>query len=263
MKILLIVILSTFIHFKSLSCALPPSTINISAENAHRIAEKIWKNECAGTIEGLTCWNKGENFASLGIGHFIWYPPGKKERFQESFPELLAFLEKQGSPLPPFLKNNVACPWSSREAFYENIESPEMSVLRAFLFDTKDLQAIFIAQRLERALPGMIKDLPEKEKERVTKVFLKLEKSPKGLYALIDYLNFKGAGATPSESYQGKGWGLLQVLQGISPSSKDLVADFVVSAKDVLRERIANSPSERNEQRWLNGWFNRIDTYLE
>lgn len=238
-------------------------SLNISAENAHKIAEKIWKNECAGTIEGLTCWNKGENFASLGIGHFIWYPPGKKERFQESFPELLVFLEKQGTLLPPFLKNNQGCPWSSRDDFYQNINSQEMVVLRKFLFDTKDLQAIFIAQRLEKALPGMIKDLPENEKQEVTQKFLLLENTPQGLYALIDYLNFKGGGTTPSESYQGQGWGLLQVLQGIPASSKNIVNDFVASAKITLKQRVDNSPPERNEKRWLKGWLNRVDTYLE
>ena len=31
------------------------------------------KMNAGGTISGLTSWNVGENFASLGIGHFIWY----------------------------------------------------------------------------------------------------------------------------------------------------------------------------------------------
>lgn len=48
-------------------------SLSVSPENANKIGEKIWKNECAGSIEGLTNWKKGENFASLGIGHFIWY----------------------------------------------------------------------------------------------------------------------------------------------------------------------------------------------
>jgi hypothetical protein len=238
------------------------SAIQISAEDACTIAKKIWKNECAGTIEGLTSWNQGENFASLGIGHFIWYPAGKKERFQESFPELLSFLEKQGVLIPPFLKNAHGCLWGSREEFYTAIESPEMKFLRKFLFDTKDLQAIFIAQRLEKSFPGIVKDLPYPEKKRISQIFLCLEKDPKGLYALIDYLNFKGAGTQLSESYEGQGWGLLQVLQGMPAHSKNVVADFVISAKHVLQKRVEHSPPERNEQRWLKGWHNRIDTYL-
>ena len=42
-----------------------------------RIGKRIWQNECGGTADGLTSWNAGENFASLGIGHFIWYPKGR------------------------------------------------------------------------------------------------------------------------------------------------------------------------------------------
>ena len=37
-------------------------------------------------------WNPGEEFPSLGIGHFIWYPAGVDGPFIESFPRLLAFL---------------------------------------------------------------------------------------------------------------------------------------------------------------------------
>jgi hypothetical protein len=237
--------------------------ISISEENSRKISMKIWKNECAGTIKGLTCWNAGESFASLGIGHFIWYPKGKKEGFQESFPELLTFLENQGIELPFFLKDIPCCPWNSRDDFYEKIDSFEMETLRKFLFATKDLQTIFIIQRLEKTLSFLAKNLPDNEKEHVTDIFLSLEKTPNGLYALIDYLNFKGAGVTSFESYQGKGWGLLQVLQGIPSFSTDVLADFVSSAKVVLTERVHNAPPERNEQRWLKGWINRIDTYLK
>jgi hypothetical protein len=46
----------------------------LTQEQAQTIGRQIWKNECGGTQEGLTSWNKGEEFPSLGIGHFIWYP---------------------------------------------------------------------------------------------------------------------------------------------------------------------------------------------
>jgi len=236
--------------------------IHISEENARAIALKVWKNECAGTIQGLTSWNAGENFASLGIGHFIWYPPESNKRFQESFPELLSFLENRGVVLPAWLKKCTACPWNSREAFHAEINSSQMESLRNFLFETKDLQMVYIIQRLEKTLPSLTKDLPEKEKMDIAHTFLALEKTSNGLYALIDYLNFKGSGTSNSESYQGKRWGLLQVLQGIPPSSTHVIADFVASAKKVLTDRVKNSPPERNEQRWLKGWLNRVDTYL-
>jgi hypothetical protein len=31
----------------------------------------------------------------------------------------------------------------------------------------------------------------------------------------------------------------------------------------VLTRRVANSPVERNEKRWLSGWRNRVLTYAE
>ncbi|MFS8562869.1 MAG: hypothetical protein LVR00_00440 [Rhabdochlamydiaceae bacterium] len=76
----------------------------------------------------------------------------------------------------------------------------------------------------------------------------------------MDYLNFKGAGTSNLETYQGKGWGLLQVLLTMS-SSGDEVAAFRKAAETILTERVALSPPERNEKKWLPGWINRIKTY--
>ncbi len=236
-------------------------SLSIAAEDAQKVAENIWKNECAGTMEGLTHWNKGENFASLGIGHFIWFPTETKEPFQETFPALLHFLRKQGAALPNWLNSSSGCPWQSREAFYADIHSSKMESLRQFLFDTRSLQAIFIANRLEDALPQMMENCSQKEKKGITTVFNRLSQKPDGLYALLDYLNFKGSGTSPKERYKGQGWGLLQVLKRIPPSSEDPLIDFVQSAKTVLIQRIENSPPERHEEQWLKGWLNRLDTY--
>jgi hypothetical protein len=235
----------------------------VSPQNASIIGERIWKNECAGTIEGLTNWKKGENFPSLGIGHFIWYQADKKELFQETFPEILKFLEKEGAIIPDWLKSSSGCPWTSREEFNKDMQSPKMKSLRQFLFNTRSLQALFMAKRLEDSLPIMIKDSSKEEKEKITANFYLLSKDAKGLYALLDYLNFKGSGASTTESYKGQGWGLRQVLQSISPSSQQPLVDFVEAAKSVLKQRVQNSPPERKEEQWLKGWFNRLDTYLQ
>lgn len=236
-------------------------SLSISSQEASKIGERIWQNECAGTVEGLTTWNKGENFASLGIGHFIWYPAGKKEQFQETFPMLLAFLQKEKKPLPAWLNSASECPWPSREEFYKNIQSDEMKELRQFLLDTRSLQAIFIANRLVNALPQMLENCSPDEKKKITAIFYRLAEDTNGLYALIDYLNFKGAGTSSNEAYKGEGWGLLQVLQQVPPTSQKPLVDFVKGAKTVLTRRVQNSPPERNEGRWLRGWFNRLDTY--
>lgn len=236
--------------------------LSLTSEDAFNIGEKIWRNECNATLEGLTHWNRGENFASLGIGHFIWYTAKSQEPFQESFPALLKFLKEEGALLPAWLESAQGCPWNSREAFYNNIESPEMKSLRRVLFDTRHLQAIFIAQRLENVLPQIIERCSLEEKERVTSIFCTLAKDPNGLFALIDYLNFKGSGISPEETYKGEGWGLLQVIQALSPSSPTPLADFVKAGKAVLARRVQNAPPERGEARWLKGWFNRLDNYL-
>jgi hypothetical protein len=79
---------------------------------------------------------------------------------------------------------------------------------------------------------------------------------------LIDYVNFKGEGVLSTERYQGRGWGLLQVLEGMSDSGEaSPLSEFAASAKRVLRQRVKNAPPGRNEERWLPGWLKRIDSY--
>ena len=210
-------------------------------------------------------YEKEQNVAahspSLGIGHFIWYPKGKIDRFQEGFPPLLSFLKNEKVSIPKWLQNADACPWNSRDEFYKQINSPRMNELRQFLFDTRNLQAVFIANRLEKTLPQMTEKLSPQEIEKITVIFNKLASDPQGLYALIDYVNFKGEGTSPAETYKGQGWGLLQVLQGIPISSKNVVTDFIESAKKILALRVQNARPEKQEEKWLKGWMNRLETY--
>ena len=137
-----------------------------------------------------------------------------------------------------------------------------MKSLRQFLYDTRSLQAVFMAKRLEESLPLMISGLSQVEQKKISAIFVRLVKDVNGLYALLDYLNFKGSGTSSKESYKGQGWGLLQVLQSIPSSSKQPLVDFVEAAKSLLKQRVQNSLPDRHEERWLNGWFNRLDTYL-
>src|ERR1039457_3774966 len=59
------------------------AAINLSAADTQRIGKRIWQNKCNGTLDGLTSWNSGDHFASLGISHFIWYPKGQRGPFEE------------------------------------------------------------------------------------------------------------------------------------------------------------------------------------
>src|SRR5687767_5521069 len=56
--------------------ALESAAFGLSDSELDRIGRRVWQNECGGRRDGLTSWNVGEDFASLGIGHFIWYPKG-------------------------------------------------------------------------------------------------------------------------------------------------------------------------------------------
>src|SRR6266480_4708493 len=122
--------------------------INLSHSDVLRIGKRIWQNECNGTITGLTAWNEGEDFASLGIGHFIWYPKGLRGPFDESFPKFVEFADARHAKLPAVLLAKDGCPWKSRAEFYQAAQSPAMKELRAFLARTVDLQAEFLVNRL-------------------------------------------------------------------------------------------------------------------
>jgi hypothetical protein len=242
----------------------PLYAINLSHVDVQRIAKKVWQNECNGTIAGLTSWNQGEDFASLGIGHFIWYPKGRQGPFEESFPKLVSFISKRGAKLPSLLLGNgeKPCPWNSRAEFVRAQHSPEMNQLRKFLADTVDLQAEFLIARLESALPKMLAEAAPSDRANVQAQFERLSKTSQGCYALIDYVNFKGEGVLHSERYQGQGWGLLQVLEAMHGTSDAAAPDeFARAAKAVLTRRVQNSPTERHESRWLSGWIRRVNSY--
>lgn len=241
--------------------------LSISLQEAKIIGQKIWKNECGGKKEGLTSWNEGEDFASLGIGHFIWYSHGKKGVFKETFPALLVFLERHGKKIPAGIltKGSTACPWSSREDFFKSFSMKSMNDLRDFLADTVDLQTSFIVQRLNKALPTMLKTLPLAKHEQVKNQFYRVARSSGGFYALIDYINFKGEGIVAHEQYKGCRWGLLQVLEKMqgTPHGPVALEEFSHCARQVLEKRIAHAPNGSNEMKWLPGWFNRLKTYVQ
>lgn len=239
------------------------SAITLSRADALRIGKKVWQNECGGTIAGLTSWNEGENFASLGIGHFIWYPKNVRGPFEESFPKLVSFISERGAKLPKFLLGigELHCPWNSRAEFLQAQQSPKMRQLRQFLADTVDLQTEFLVARLQAALPKMLDEAAPANRARVRRQFERLAGLPQGCYALVDYVNFKGEGVLHTERYQDQGWGLLQVLEQMRPEAADPVKEFSHAAAAVLKRRVANSPLARGEARWLPGWLNRVNSY--
>src|SRR5438477_855958 len=241
------------------------AAFNLSHGDALRIAKKVWQNECNGTIAGLTSWNEGENFASLGIGHFIWYPKGQRGPFEESFPKLVSFISSRGAKLPTLLLriDETPCPWNSRAEFLHAQHTPEMNQLRQFLADTVDVQAEFLIARLQNALPKMLAEAVPSERANVQRQFERVADTPQGCYALADYVNFKGEGVLHTERYRDQGWGLLQVLEGMNRTKggETAVEEFSRSARDVLIRRVRNAPAQRHESQWLSGWIQRVKSY--
>ena len=255
------------ILFTSFSSAKPAENggavaTHLGANQKAAIGRKIWQNESGGAVTGLTAWNGGEEFPSLGIGHFIWYPAGFKGRFSESWPQFIAFARQQGAK-PPAVALQRNAPWNSKAEFQREFNGPELSGLRKWLAGTVELQTDFIISRSRGALPKILEAAPGSERGKIEANYRKVATTSQGTYALIDYVNFKGDGTQTSERYNGQGWGLMQVLGGMKevPAGAAAASEFAASAKRVLSRRIANSPPARAEGKWLPGWHNRCDTY--
>jgi hypothetical protein len=246
-------------------------SLSLSDDDALAIGRRIWQNECAGTVDGLTSWNKNEDFASLGIGHSLWFPSGYVGAFAESFPRLIDFVRANGglASIPEWLSarwnaGERTCPWETRAEFLRAKNSPEMRELRTFLASTVALQARFIANRMESSLVAILAVTPPEDTNRIKTQFYRVAAAPSGLYVLADYVNFKGEGIKDHELYSKRGWGLRHVLQSMNgtESGKAALVEFSTAAKRCLAERVKFSPPERNEAEWLEGWLRRVKSYV-
>lgn len=227
-----------------------------------RIGQRIFRHECSNSHEKLIFWNPHEAFPSLGIGHFIWIPADVDAPFSQTFPELVTYLKENGVKLPDWLLNNQHCPWHCRDEFLSEKSRSKRLELHTILKNTIPLQAAFMVGRLNPKLNTIVQNVMplamEKVKNNVTLLLQKTE----GIFALIDYLNFKGDGLNQREHYNGHAWGLKHVLSEMSAcnTAEQAIQEFARAAKYLLSCRIANAP--RNEKQWRQGWFNRVDSYL-
>ena len=235
--------------------------LNMSREQLMSIADRIFQNETGGSKDKLVHWNAGESFPSLGIGHFIWFKASGGGVFGESFPDMVSFYRSKGVKLPKILEENRHSPWSSRDELLAKKERGDKDIneLINFFDSTRDLQVMFIYERLQKSLDKMLEVASDKENLR--NQFYRMVKSPNGLYALIDYVNFKGEGLKGVAAYNNQAWGLKQVLENMKGTSigHDALVEFSNSAKYALTRRVQNAP--RDESQWLKGWYNRVDTY--
>jgi len=259
-----------FLFFILVLSTLFSSNIELTKDQANYIAKKVWQNEGAGKDKYLVWWNKGEDFASVGIGHFIWFPKGHTERFREVFPMVVEHMEKRSVKMPGWLNAKTPLPWKNKSEFFaaKKAKNKQYMELFHFLKNTMPYQAEFMADRLTKALPQMLDTIDDpKKQQRIKKRFYEVmynrdgSVNERGLYVLLDYTNFKGEGTLKSERYKGQGWGLLQVLEHMDPKEANKQKAFALSAKAMLSRRIKNSPPARGEERWRKGWNIRLNTY--
>ena len=231
------------------------------------LQKMIFFNECSGRVERMLTWNTDEDFPSFGLGHFIWYPQGKKGPYQDLFPDFLSFLEAQKTEIPAWIKAlpTREAPWKNREEFLSDLSSERMAALKNFLDKTQGLQTQFIIFRVKGILPRMLAAIPAEKRPEIELKFREISEDPKGMFALIDYVNFKGEGVLETERSQGQGWGLLQVLEEMKTPEKkeESLEEFVRAAKKVLENRVKNAPPEKDCSKRLRGWKTRVKNYLK
>lgn len=237
----------------------------LSAYELRVISDKIYANEASSNPDKLMIWAKGENFASVGIGHFIWYPAGEPQRFDQTFPSMIDYFIKNGVQIPPWLAaaRRTGAPWKNKASFERSKNDKEFQQLKLLLLNTKELQTQFFFDRIHESIPQIVKLAPPQDRKRIIANYNALAHSKGGWYPLIDYINFKGKGTKSSERYKNQGWGLLQALQEMRPVIKGAQAldEFSRATQAVLERRVRNSPVANNERRWLPGWKNRTSTY--
>ncbi len=262
---LIIVLLVSLIAKPVFAASLPNY---LTMKQLQQLAQKIELNETAAKEEFLTYWSENESFPSFGIGHFIWLPENSNKPFKETFPELVTFLSKKSDPpnwlitLSPF-----TLPWQNKQQFYQEFNNAELTLLRQWLGQTKHLQAEFIYIRFLEQLNLAKQSLPKKQLEMFKYKLNKIIAQPAGLFAIIDYANFKGLGNNTLEVYykngNAVGWGLIDVVLAMPEQKEGLsyLDDFIKSAKFVLTRRTQLAPKYQNEQRWLKGWYYRLDKY--
>jgi len=187
---------------------LPVPQLVLPGDLAKKIGQKIWLNETGGKSDAITSWNANEEFASLGIGHFIWFPVGKWLPFEESFPALLEFMRKKNVHLPAWLDQTQipANPWTSRAEFRKNSNSPQMKELRQFLLDTVAEQTQFMVARAQGAMEKILKTTPDgTEREHIVIQFTRVIRASEDFLSADRLHQLQGRGHQPERSRHGQG----------------------------------------------------------
>lgn len=267
--------------------------IRLTPNDRKRLIHLIWQRESAGSVEGLTAWNAGESFASVGFHHALWHPDRDstvnafahfaKARGLENIPEEI-FL-----PLPDYLSTRMLWKEALADAAQGQTEQEQAKTRAGMLLkklqvffarnDVQEAQLDFIVQDLQNFRENfsqIIQDIPDAQRRahwqdktsRVEGNFDALAQSPEGLFALLDYISFKGDGFSEGNLRIGleirevsldTNWGLLQVLSKMRMTAHEApLSAFQHSASEILAER---AHRWKSDEKWMLGWNNRVQGY--
>ena len=129
----------------------------------------------------------------------------------------------------------------------------------------------FLIERLARALPAIVAAVPEEAArarlaERLGRILYAADGSiaPEGVYALVDYVNFKGEGTQASGALPGRGLGPVAGARGDGGSTRARSSPPSPTPRPrCSSRRVALAPGERREARWLDGWLKRVASYAD
>ena len=254
---------------------------NLSKDQLLSLGYRMWNNYAGGTVDGLTKWDGSDvdhQFMYLGIDQNIWLPEGSSPMFQADWPTVAQRLQELGCKIKPWMLKDY--PWSSKEEFDADFNGKKMIWLRTHLSKEKFVraQAFCISERLQRTMDpsspdSLLMGLTAAQSALVQKNFELVvnSKDPLGVYALIDYVNFKGEGRLGgTEEFNGQGRGLLQVLLNMQTPAEgandaEVMEAFVQSAKFTLCQRVINhkiQDSANNDVQYLDMWVAHLNDYL-
>ncbi|CAA6812730.1 MAG: Unknown protein [uncultured Thiotrichaceae bacterium] len=168
-----------------------PYFSKISEDELSRVSQRLYQNITQGDADRIVQWNDQQQSLNLGFG-FVWYPQTSVLTAKSSFPKYLQYLQKEQVPLPIWLVNAMprGAPWSNRQSFEQSIGDPEMRELRRILRMTKELQVLFLLERLHENTPKMVQQAKGRERKRLIYNLHAMQNVKDGLYPLLDYVSF-------------------------------------------------------------------------
>lgn len=194
---------------------------SVSEEELSKISERLYQNVTDGNANHIVQWNNKQQSLHLGFG-FVWYPQMSDNGSKSTFPSYLRYLQNQQVPLPIWLMNAVqtGAPWSTRASFERSKNDSEMRELRRILQTTKELQALFLLDRLQKNTPRIVQQASARERERLIYNLQAMRKAKGGLYPLLDYVSFNESALPRVLSHMQKHTSHERVLEAFAESAK-------------------------------------------